>query len=558
MAKREKQYVCSDCGWDSSKWLGQCRNCGAWGTLQEFVPPIFPGSGLGGLGGLSSGLDGLNSGLSGLSRGLGSLSDGLRLSADRNGANRSNGTLSGDSEVKSKAGSEADLGFDDAGGTGGAKRNTGGAEDSSALGNGSMVAGLGWLPANWQPALPVTEIDINQMEAASTGIGEFDRVLGRGLVPGAVILLAGEPGVGKSTLLLDVAARFARGSSNLAPRPVLYVTGEESIEQVRLRAERISALSNSLFLTAESRVEAVLAHVQAANPQLIVVDSAQTLTCSAADGAAGSVSQVKAVATMLTHAAKSLHVPLILVGHVTKDGAVAGPRTLEHLVDVVCQFEGDRHTSLRLLRAIKNRYGPTDEIGCFTMSETGIVEIPDPSNLFLSDAAESIGSAITVTLEGHRPLLTEIQALVAPSNSGTPRRTTVGVDSSRVTTILAVLQTHLGVDLSGKEVYVATVGGAKANQPATDLPIALAVLSAAYGRPLPSGLVACGEIGLTSDIRTCAGIPRRLQEAARLGYTKALIPQPQTSKTESKGSPTTDIETVSISSLRDAIQQVFT
>lgn len=545
MAKREKQYVCSDCGWDSSKWLGQCRNCGAWGTLQELVLPNFPGGGLGGIG---SGLGGLSGRLGGLNEGLGGLGDGLGLSTGFNGANRSNGS------PDRNGGADADSGAKDAASFDGA----GGAEDSSFLGNSAMGAGLGWLPANWHPALPVTEIDVNQMEAASTGIGEFDRVLGRGLVPGAVILLAGEPGVGKSTLLLDVAAWFTRGSSNLAQRSVLYVTGEESIEQVRLRAERISALSDSLLLAAESSVEAVLAHVQTANPQLIIVDSAQTLTCSTADGAAGSVSQVKAVATMLIHAAKSLHVPLILVGHVTKDGAVAGPRTLEHLVDVVCQFEGDRHTSLRLLRAIKNRYGPTDEIGCFTMGEAGIVEVPDPSNLFLSAAAESIGSAITVTLEGHRPLLTEIQALVAPSNSGTPRRTTLGVDSSRVTTILAVLQAHLGVDLSGKEVYVSTVGGAKANQPATDLPIALAILSAAYGQPLPPGLVACGEIGLTSDIRTCTGIPRRLQEAARLGYTKALIPQQQTPVTEAESSPAADVETVSISSLRDAIQQVFT
>ena len=371
------------------------------------------------------------------------------------------------------------------------------------------------------PARPIGDIDVEAARARPTGVEELDRVLGGGLVPGAVVLLAGEPGVGKSTLLLDVAARTARGG-----RRVLYITGEESAGQVRLRAERIRALDNNLLLAAETDLATVLGHIDQVQPDLLVVDSVQTIASSQVDGAPGGVSQVREVAAALISVAKNRDVPIVLVGHVTKDGSIAGPRTLEHLVDVVCQFEGDRHSRLRLLRATKNRYGPTDEVGCFDLSETGIVGLADPSGLFVSHALNHVsGTCVTVTLEGRRPLATEIQALVAPSVLSNPRRTTSGVDASRLAMVLAVLQRRVGVRLIDQDVYVATVGGARAVEPATDLALALATVSARDDTPLLMGLVALGEVGLAGELRPVVGISQRLSEAARLGFSYAVIPR---------------------------------
>ncbi|RYV49418.1 DNA repair protein RadA [Pengzhenrongella frigida] len=370
------------------------------------------------------------------------------------------------------------------------------------------------------PARPIGEIDVEAARARPTGVDELDRVLGGGLVPGAVVLLAGEPGVGKSTLLLDVAARAARGG-----RKVLYVTGEESPGQVRLRAERIRALDPNLFLAAESDLGMVLGHVDQVSPDLLVVDSVQTIASSQVDGAPGGVSQVREVAAALIALAKERDIPTVLVGHVTKDGSIAGPRTLEHLVDVVCQFEGDRHSRLRLLRATKNRYGPTDEVGCFDLSETGIIGLTDPSGMFVSHILNHVpGTCVTVTLEGRRPLATEIQALVAPSVLSNPRRTTSGIDSSRLAMVLAVLQRRVGARLVDQDVYVSTVGGARAVEPAVDLALALATLSAREDVPLLPGIVALGEVGLAGEIRPVMGVSRRLSEAARLGFTHAVVP----------------------------------
>ncbi|WP_129336671.1 DNA repair protein RadA [Cellulomonas endophytica] len=370
------------------------------------------------------------------------------------------------------------------------------------------------------PALPIDQVDVETARARPTGVDELDRVLGGGLVPGAVILLAGEPGVGKSTLLLDVAARAARTG-----RRVLYVTGEESAGQVRLRAGRIRALDPGLLLAAESDLATVLGHVAASDPDLLVVDSVQTIASAQVEGAPGGVAQVREVAAALIAAAKSRDMPVVLVGHVTKEGAVAGPRTLEHLVDVVCQFEGDRHSRLRLLRATKNRYGPTDEVGCFDLSEQGIVGLTDPSGLFVSQALHHVpGTCLTVSLEGRRPLATEVQALVAPSMTPNPRRTTSGVDASRLAMVLAVLQRRLGTRLADQDVYLSTVGGARAVEPAADLALALAALSSREDLPLPRGLVAVGEVGLAGEIRTVSGLGRRLAEAARLGFTRAVVP----------------------------------
>ncbi|WP_289025044.1 DNA repair protein RadA, partial [uncultured Cellulosimicrobium sp.] len=399
--------------------------------------------------------------------------------------------------------------------------------------------------ATRSPARPIGEISVEAARATPTGVSEFDRVLGGGIVPGAVVLLAGEPGVGKSTLLLAVASNVAAGGSDLptvrpagerapaeparpapVPRRVLYVTGEESAGQVRLRAERVGALAPGLLLAAETDLATVLGHIEATEPDLLVVDSVQTVASAQVEGAPGGVSQVREVAASLIAAAKARDLPVILVGHVTKDGSVAGPRTLEHLVDVVCQFEGDRHSRLRLVRAVKNRYGPTDEVGCFDLTENGIVGLADPSGLFLSHTGAGVpGTCVTVTLEGRRPLALEIQSLVVPSSLTNPRRTTSGVDSSRLAMILAVMHRHAGVRLVDQDVYASTVGGAKVTEPAADLSIALAVLSAREDEALPQGTVAFGEVGLAGDIRPVAGLDRRLAEAARLGFTRAVVPR---------------------------------
>lgn len=427
-AKRERaEYRCTECGWTSPKWLGQCRECHAWGTLEESV--------------------------------------------------------------------------------------TGATLPTAAVHAPAAVA------------LPIAQVNAQEAQARSTGVSELDRVLGGGIVPGAVVLLAGEPGVGKSTLLLDVAAKAAAVSRERGEGPVLYVTGEESASQVRLRAERIEALDPSLLLAAETELGSLLGQVEATSPSLLVVDSVQTIASAQVEGSAGGVTQVRAVASALIAVAKQRAIPVLLVGHVTKDGGIAGPRVLEHLVDVVCQFEGERHARLRLLRAVKNRYGPTDEVGCFDLGERGIVGLADPSGLFLSAIRSEVpGTCATVTLEGRRPMPVEIQALVSPTGAGSPRRTTSGVDHSRVAMSLAVLNARLRVDTSTADVYVSTVGGARAVEPATDLAVAIAVVSAAKNLPTPPGLVAFGEVGLTGEVRSTLGVQRRLAEAARLGFDRAVVP----------------------------------
>jgi DNA repair protein RadA/Sms len=368
-------------------------------------------------------------------------------------------------------------------------------------------------------ARPIAEVDVEAARALPTGVAELDRVLGGGLVPGAVALLAGEPGVGKSTLLLDVAARFAeRGRA-------LYVTGEESAAQVRLRADRIGALRDDLLLAAETDLAAVLGHVDQVRPALLVVDSVQTVASAEVDGSPGNVSQVREVAAALIRVAKERGIATVLVGHVTKDGSIAGPRVLEHLVDVVLHFEGDRHSRLRMVRGVKNRFGPSDEVGCFDLSDDGIEGLADPSGLFLSRQREAVpGTCVTVTVEGKRPLVAEVQALVAASPLASPRRTTSGLDAGRVAMVLAVLQRRAKVNVAAADIYAATVGGVRLTEPATDLAVALAVAGGAQNEPLATGLVAIGEVGLAGEIRRVTGTSRRLAEAARLGFTHALVP----------------------------------
>jgi DNA repair protein RadA/Sms len=373
------------------------------------------------------------------------------------------------------------------------------------------------------PARPIAEVDVEAARARQTGVSELDRVLGGGLVPGAVVLLAGEPGVGKSTLLLEVAFRWAARDG--AAGPSLYVTGEESAGQVRLRAERTGNVHGSMYLAAESDIATVIGHVDAVKPGLLVVDSVQTFGSTEIDGTPGGVTQVRAVTAALVALAKDRGLPVILVGHVTKDGSIAGPRVLEHLVDVVLHFEGDRHSTLRLVRGVKNRFGPADEVGCFELVDDGIIGVPDPSGLFLNRRETGVpGTAVTVAVEGKRPLLGEVQALVSKSAFGTPRRAVSGLDSARVAMALAVLERRGGIRLSEHDVFTATVGGMRILEPAADLALVLAVASAARDIPLPPDLVVLGEVGLAGEVRRVAGVKTRLAEAARLGFTKALVP----------------------------------
>ncbi len=374
-------------------------------------------------------------------------------------------------------------------------------------------------------ALPIGDVSLEKAKARSSGVSELDRVLGGGLVPGAAILLAGEPGVGKSTLLLSVTAESARQGIT-----ALYISGEESASQVRLRAERLNAIDPNLWLASENELGAVIAHIDAVQPQLLIIDSIQTIASAAVDGAPGGVTQVREIAAALIRTAKERSITLILVGHVTKDGSIAGPRLLEHLVDVVLNFEGERHSRLRLIRAIKNRFGASDEVGCFDMNENGITSLPDPTGLFTTRHAEPVpGTCVTVTLEGRRPLLAEIQSLVgAPASEGrdfgNARRVTSGLDNPRTAMTLAVLEHRANIRTSGRDVYVATVGGMKINEPSADLAVALSVASAAKGLSLPSDLVAIGEVGLAGEIRKITGAGQRIQEAARLGFKRAMVP----------------------------------
>ena len=368
-------------------------------------------------------------------------------------------------------------------------------------------------------ARAITDVTTESVTRWPSGIGEFDRVLGGGVVPGAAILLSGEPGVGKSTLLLEVAARAASTGQR-----VLYVSAEESVSQVRMRAGRTGALVPDLFIAAETDLGTILGQVEAIEPQLLIVDSVQTVSSALSDGLAGQPGQVREVAAALVRLAKDRELPVLLVGHVTKDGSIAGPRLLEHLVDVVCHFEGDRQTALRFVRALKNRFGPTDEVGCFEMTGDGIVEVPDPSGLFLSRSATPVsGTCVTVALEGRRAIPVEVQALVVESTGPQPRRVVNGVDPSRVAMILAVLERRAGLKgVTAHDVYISTVGGVRLTEPGADLAIAVAIASAISDRPISHELTAFGEISLAGEIRPVSAARQRASEARRLGFVQVL------------------------------------
>jgi DNA repair protein RadA/Sms len=367
-------------------------------------------------------------------------------------------------------------------------------------------------------AMPITEVDTLIDGPQPTGIEELDRVLGGGLVPGAVTLLGGEPGIGKSTLLLQLAAAW--------PARTLYVSGEESAQQVRLRAERLGALGPHLWLLAETSLPHVIAAIDTAQPQLVIIDSIQSVADPDLGSAPGSVVQVRGCTHRLVAEAKRRGIPMVLVGHVTKDGGLAGPRVLEHIVDTVLSFEGDRHHALRLLRAVKHRFGSTNELGVFEMVERGLVGVPDASSLFLTDRRTGVaGSAVSPTLEGHRPLLVEVQALTNKVNPGVPpRRSAQGLDPGRLALLLAVLERRVRLPMGQHEVFASVVGGVRLTEPGSDLPMCLAIVSALVDHPLPPDIISFGEIGLAGELRQVTHASRRLAEAARLGFSRAIVP----------------------------------
>jgi DNA repair protein RadA/Sms len=428
MAKSRTRVRCSECGRSEPKWVGQCPDCGAWGTMaEEAVPPA----------------------------------------AGRAGPSATAPSL---------------------------------------------------------PARPIADVPVDEHPRAASGIGELDRVLGGGLVPGSVVLLGGEPGAGKSTLLLQAADALARGAAGRAQR-VLYVSAEESPGQVRLRAERLGALAPGLLLACETDLAAVLGQVEAQAPDVLVLDSIQALTAPDVGGIAGGVAQVRECAAALVRVAKARGMATVLVGHVTKDGNLAGPRVLEHLVDTVCDLSGDRHHALRLLRATKNRFGPAGEVGCFEMAEAGLRSVADAGRLFVGETPEGTsGVAVTLTLEGTRPLACEVQSLVADTTLANPRRVASGLDGQRLALLVAVLDRRADVVLRQHDVYASTVGGVRLTEPAVDLALCLAVASSRGDVPVARGVVALAEVGLAGDLRLVAQTERRLAEAARLGFSAALLP----------------------------------
>jgi DNA repair protein RadA/Sms len=426
-SKTRATYRCSECGWETAKWVGRCGECQAWGSVAET------------------------------------------------------------------------------------------AAQAGALGSRTASGPVS------APAVPIGEVPVEDSRSRTSGVPELDRVLGGGIVPGAAVLLAGEPGVGKSTLLLEVAAQTARSGLR-----TLYVTGEESASQVRLRADRTRGVHPDLYLAAETDLGAVLTHVHEVRPQLLVIDSVQTIGAPDVEGVPGGVTQVREVAAALVRVAKTQNIATVMVGHVTKDGSIAGPRVLEHLVDVVLQFEGERDSRLRMVRAVKNRFGPVDEVGCFDLSGTGIVAVTDPTGLFVARHHQPVaGTCVSVVLEGRRPILAEVQALVTPSAAERPRRTTSGLDSSRAAMIVAVLQQRCRINLHAQDVFASTVGGVRIQEPAADLATAVAIASAWKSKEVPTDVVAIGEIGLAGELRRVRDTPQRIAEAARLGFGAAIVPLEQ-------------------------------
>ena len=455
MSRLKTVFSCQACGFESSKWLGRCPDCGEWNSFveerQEAPPPA------------------------------------------------------------AAKGRQASLGL----------------ESSHPV--------------------PYDAVDGADAPRVASGIGEFDRVLGGGIVPGSMVLIGGEPGIGKSTLLLQVAHLLGRTHG-----AVLYVSGEESARQIKLRGERLGITGGGLFLMAETSLERILEEVDALKPQALVVDSVQTMFSGRFPSAPGSMSQVREVATQLLFLAKGRGITTFLIGHVTKDGGLAGPKSLEHIVDTVLYFEGERHQQHRIVRAVKNRFGAISELGVFEMTGAGLKAVPNPSALFLSERVEgSPGSVVVATIEGSRPVLVEVQALVSPTSFGTPRRMTLGVDANRTTLLLAVLEKRVGLALLGDDVFVNVAGGLDVSEPATDLAVAAAVASSFRNRPLPPGTVVFGEVGLAGEVRGTTQSALRVREAAQMGFRRVVLPARSVPPDE-KG-----IELVGVSTLEEALARLI-
>jgi len=417
------------------------------------------------------------------------------------------------------------------------------AEPAAASGRFVSLAG----DAGAARVVTLDSVEAREEARTPTGIDELDRVLGGGIVRGGVVLLGGDPGIGKSTLLMQAGARLA------AIGPVLYVSGEESAQQIAMRAQRLQVDAAQLQLLTEIRLENVLARLAETRPVLAIIDSIQTLYSDALTSAPGSVAQVRECAAQLTRYAKQSGTAIVLVGHVTKEGALAGPRVLEHIVDTVLYFEGDAHSSYRLVRAIKNRFGAANELGVFGMTERGLKPIGNPSALFLAGHAKPVaGTAVLATLEGSRPLLIELQALVDTSYGSSPRRVAVGLETNRLALLLAVLHRHAGIATGDQEVYVNAVGGMRIGEPAADLPVLLAIVSSLRDRPLPAGLLAFGEVGLAGEVRPVQRGQDRLREAAKLGFSRALLPKANVARPAVPG-----IEAIGVERLEDALEAAW-
>lgn len=452
MLKTKTAYVCSDCGSESSKWQGQCKDCNAWNTMSEFVV-------------------------------------------------------------------------------------------SSPKAKGAVRQYQGYAAEAEKSVKSLSEIPQENIERIESGSGELDRALGGGLVKGSVNLIGGDPGIGKSTLLLQTTCQLSQDST------VLYVTGEESLQQVSLRAKRLDLDAPNLQLQAEICVERILQTAQKVKPSVLVIDSIQTMFSESVQSAPGSVTQVRESAAALVRYAKETHTVLFLVGHVTKDGSLAGPRVLEHMVDCVLYFEGQTDNRYRVIRAVKNRFGAVNEIGVFAMTDKGLKGVPNPSAIFLaSDQLEKPGSVVMVTWEGTRPMLVEIQALVDSSHSPNPRRVSVGLEHNRLAMLLAILSRHAGVATYDQDVFVNVVGGVKITETGSDLPLVLAVMSSLRGKPIDRGVISFGEIGLSGEIRPVQSGQDRIKEAAKQGFKTMIVPKQNAPKTAPKG-----VRVIPVSQLSEAL-----
>jgi len=397
--------------------------------------------------------------------------------------------------------------------------------------------------------LPIDEVPASEGERIATGVAEIDRVLGGGIVAGSAILVGGEPGIGKSTLMLQMMKNLA-----VQGRKVLYISGEESATQIKLRANRIDAKAKDLLLLVEVSLEKILEQIQKIEPSIVVIDSIQTVYSGDLMSAPGSVGQVREASSRLILTAKKSAIPVFLIGHVTKDGSIAGPKVLEHMVDTVLYFEGDSGHAYRIIRSIKNRFGPTNEIGVFEMRDRGLIEVPNPSAFFLAERPQNApGSVVVTSLEGTRPILVEIQALVSPSNLGMPRRTAIGVDHNRVSLLVAVLDKICGLQLGGSDIFINVAGGVRVDEPAVDLGIVSAMASSFLDRPVDPKTVILGEVGLTGEIRAVSQMDMRIKEAFRMGFTRCLIPRTSSIQLSKKEK----MDICAIGSLKDLLENLF-